>query len=105
VQIYRVIVRGRFGALDDEQRTTLRDALDRDDVISHRFTSTGTLAYDRRVDFFSVRVEVRVEEGDDAPAAAFREAEARAVAELTRLGLPWREELRTTGSNMADVWR
>ena len=24
VQIFRVIVRGRFGTLDDEQRTTLR---------------------------------------------------------------------------------
>ena len=105
MQIYRVIVRGRFGALDDEQRTTLRDALDRDDITSYRFTPAGTLAYDRRLDFFSVRVEVRVEDGDDAPAAAFRDAEALAVAELTRLGLPWRDELRSTGSNMADVWR
>ena len=105
MQIYRVIVRGRFGALDDEQRTSLRAELDRDDVTSHRFSPTGVLAYDRRLDFFSVRVEVRVEDGDDAPAAAFREAEARATAELTRLGLPWRDELRATGSNMADVWR
>lgn len=105
MQIYRVIVRGRFATLADEQRTTLRDALDRDDVTSHRFTGTGTLAYDRRLDFFRVRVEVRVDDGDDAPAAAFREAEERAVAELTRRGLPWRDELRTTGSNMADVWR
>ena len=105
MQIHRVIVRGRFGPLDDEQRTALRDALDRDELTSHRFTPTGTLAYDRRLDFFSVRVEVRVDDGEGAPAAAFREAESRAVAELTRLGLPWRDELRTTGTNMADVWR
>ena len=105
MQIHRVIVRGRFGPLDDEQRDALRDALDRDGLSSHRFSSTGTLAYDRRLDFFSVRVEVRVDDGDDTPAAAFREAEARAVAELTQRGLPWRDELRTTGTNMADVWR
>jgi hypothetical protein len=105
VQIFRVIVRGRFGTLDDEQRTALQAALDGDDLSNYRFTPSGTLAYDRRLDFFSVRVEVRVDEADDAPAAAFREAEARAVAELTRRGLPWRDELRTTGTNMADVWR
>ena len=105
MQIHRVIVRGRFGPLDDEQRTALRDALDRDELTSHRFTPTGTLAYDRRLDFFSVRVEVRIDDGDDAAATAFAEAEARAVAELTRRGLPWREGFRTTGSNMADVWR
>ena len=105
MQIFRVIVRGRFGTLDDEQRTALQAALDGDDLSNYRFTPSGTLAYDRRLDFFSVRVEVRVDDGDDAAAAAFAEAEARAVAELTRLGLPWREGLRTTGSNMADVWR
>ena len=52
-----------------------------------------------------MRVEVRVDDADEAPAAAFREAEERAVAELTRRGLPWRDELRSTGTNMADVWR
>jgi hypothetical protein len=104
VQIFRVIVRGRFGSLDEAQRDALRAELDGHELASHRFTPTGTLAYDRRLDFFSVRVEVRVEDGDDAPAEAFRRAEELAVAELARRQLPWRD-LRPTGSNMADVWR
>ena len=104
MQIFRVIVRGRFGPLDDAQREELRSALDGDELASHRFTPAGTLTYDRRVDFFSVRLEIRVEEAADAPAEAFRRAEALAVAQLDQRGLPYRD-LRTTGSNMADVWR
>jgi Family of unknown function (DUF6204) len=104
VQIFRVIVRGRFGPLDDARRDELRAELDGDELASHRFTSTGTLTYDRRLDFFSVRVEVRIDDEQDAPAAAFRRAEELAVAQLTQRDLPYRD-LRTTGSNMADVWR
>ena len=103
MQIYRVIARGRFGPLDDEQRATLRAALDTDELASHRFSPTGTLAYDRRLDVFSVRVEIRVDD-DEGPAEAFARAEELAVAELTRRRLPHRD-LRCTGSNMADVWR
>jgi Family of unknown function (DUF6204) len=104
VQIFRVIVRGRFGPLDDERRDVLRAELDGHELASYRFTPTGTLAYDRRVDFFSVRVEVRVEDGDEAQHAAFERATELAIAELGRRDLPWRD-LKPTGANMADVWR
>jgi hypothetical protein len=107
MQIFRVIVRGRFGALDGERRAALLAAADDHDIVSSGapFTATGTLAYDRRVDFFSYRVESRVDE--DAPdagrSAAFERAIAVAITDLERRGLPWRD-LRASGSNMADVW-
>ncbi len=104
MQIFRVIVRGRFGPLDDERRDALRAELDGHELAGYRFTPTGTLTYDRRIDFFSVRAEVRVEDADDAQATAYERATALAVAELARRDLPWRD-LKPSGANMADVWR
>jgi hypothetical protein len=108
VQIFRVIVRGRFGPLDTAQRAALLAAADEHDMAraGTLFTPDGTLSYDRRVDFFSVRAEVRVDE--DAPDAAREAAFARAIAvateHLERRGVPYRD-LRPSGTNMADVWR
>lgn len=111
VDIFRVIVRGRFGALDPSVRETLRAELAEHDLVSGgaTFTGTGTLAYDGRIDFFSYRVEVRVADGEaDGPEAtrtlAFERAIAIAASDLERRGLPWRH-LEPTGSNMADVWK
>jgi hypothetical protein len=111
VQIFRVIVRGRFGPLEPAQRERLVATADDHDLVSSdaTFTAGGTLAYDGRIDFFSYRVEVRV--GDDdahGPAAArdvaFERATAIAAADLERRGLPCRH-LEPTGTNMADVWK
>jgi hypothetical protein len=104
VQIFRVIVRGRFADLTDAQRETLRHELaDGGDIAAYRFTSAGSLAFDRRLDFFSVRAEVRLD--DDATVAdASASGEALAIAELERRRLGWRD-LTTSVANMADVWR
>jgi hypothetical protein len=108
VRIFRIIVRGRFGPLDTAQRAALLAAADEHDMAraGPLFTADGTLSYDRRVDFFSVRAEVRVDE--DAPDAArevaFERALAVATAQLDRRGVPYRD-LRPSGTNMADVWR
>jgi hypothetical protein len=105
--IFRIIVRGRFGPLDADRRADLLAAADQHDVVTGGplFTATGTLAYDRRVDFFSYRVEVRVDEPEPgaARAAALEQAVAVATADLERRGLPWRE-LRTEGVDMTSVW-
>lgn len=110
MQIFRVIVRGRFGSLDASTREVLLASVDDHDIVTAgaTFTAAGTLAYDNRLDFFSYRVEVRVaaDEADGPDAAksiAFERATTVATSDLQRRGLPWRH-LSPTGSNMADVW-
>lgn len=110
MHIFRVIVRGRFGELAAEQREALRRAADDHDVVTApvAFTPAGTFTYDKRVDFFSHRVEVRVRDDeadgpDAARSVAFERAVEIAAADLRRRGLTWRH-LEPVGSNMADVW-
>jgi hypothetical protein len=110
VQIFRVIVRGRFAAPTDEQRARLEAARPEHDLSAAGplFTAAGSLAYDRRLDFFSVRVEVRVADDDatdpaTARAVAFERATEVATGHLTARGLGWRD-LRVTGQDMAAVW-
>lgn len=106
VKIFRVIVRGRFDGLDDEQRAALVATVDEYDLLRNaQFTPAGAFTYDRRVDFFSYRFEVRVD-GDEpatARADAFERACVLASADLARRGLAGRE-MRATGQDMADVW-
>jgi hypothetical protein len=106
VKIFRVIVRGRFDGLDDDRRAALVAAVDDHDLLGNaQFTNAGAFTYDRRVDFFSYRFEVRVDADDPrtATADAFERACALASADLERRGLAGRD-LRATGQDMADVW-
>lgn len=110
MQIFRVIVRGRFGELGPAYRAALLDAVHEHDVVSSAlgFTPSGTFAYDERIDFFTYRVEVRLtdEEVSDVESTrdlAFARAVEVAAADLENRGLPWRS-LTPTGSNMSDVW-
>jgi hypothetical protein len=107
MQIYRVIVRGRFADLDPITTAVLLDELERtDELDSYTFTKDGTLTFDRRLDFWSVRVEVRVADGasEDPKATAFEQATATALEHLSRRGASGKD-LRATGQAMADVWR
>ena len=98
--IYRVIVRGRFGELDDDTRGRLRDGLDEHDVLNAgRFTKEGTLTYERPLRNFTMRFEVREPDQD----AAFVEAERRTVEHLEGVGVPHVID-RVVGSDMATVW-
>ena len=107
MHIYRIIVRGRFDALDDAARAALRAERERtDELDSYAFSKDGTLTFDRRLDFWSVRAEVRVrdDESDDPKALAEARATALAQAHLEARGVAGRD-LRLTGQAMADVWR
>jgi ssDNA-binding replication factor A large subunit len=107
MHIFRVIVRGRFADLDPIVTAVLLGELERtDELDTYTFTKDGTLTFDRRLDFWSVRVEVRVPDDatDDAKAVAFERATAIATEHLGRRGAAGRD-LRITGSAMADVWR
>jgi hypothetical protein len=97
--IWRVFVRGRFGDLDEPTRDRLLAELDQHDVLAARFTPEGSMTYERMLHNFTIRVEVREPEEDDALARA----EALAVAQLERAGIPHRD-LRTSATDMATVW-
>jgi hypothetical protein len=58
---YRVLVRGRFTDLDAAGRSRLLAAADEHDMLSNGFSPEGALTYDRALDFFSFRVELRAE--------------------------------------------
>ena len=105
MQIFRVIVRGRFDQLEPAVATALAAELEgRDELATYVFTNVGTLTYDRRLDFWSFRVEVRVDDaGDDLTAIAFDRASGLATGELERRGASYRD-LRVTGTNMREVW-
>ncbi|MGM1062868.1 DUF6204 family protein [Saccharothrix sp. Mg75] len=60
---YRVMVRGRFTDLDEAGRARLLAAADRHGVLTNGFSDEGALAYDRSLDFFSFRVQLRAEVG------------------------------------------
>lgn len=80
---YRVLVRGRFTDLDDAGRARLLAAADRHDMLTSGFSEKGALAYDRALDFFSFRVELRatVEPTDRAVCDRALALAARAIEE------------------------
>jgi hypothetical protein len=57
--IFRVTVRGRFYDLSPHAPASLAHALDEHDVSRAAYTREGTRTFDRRLDFFSLRYELR----------------------------------------------
>lgn len=104
VRIFRVTVRGRFADLDAETRARLlADQPNHDVVSSGAFTEGGTLTYERAVDFFTFRVQLRGR-GDDAEDQVAEEARARAEHAVAQLGAAHRD-LKVLTSDMASVWQ
>jgi hypothetical protein len=102
-RIYRATVKGRFADLDDEARARLVGELaDHDVLVAGGYHESGSLTYDRALDFFRYRVQVRAD-GDDPERDAVERATAMAESELDRLGVANRG-LEVTTTDMASVW-
>jgi hypothetical protein len=99
---YRVTVRGRFDGLDDDTRARLRREAAEHDVLAARFTASGTLTYDERLDAFQHRVVVRVDEGPGEEDVALTAGELAAVEHLEAAGLG-HGRLRCTATCVDDV--
>jgi hypothetical protein len=102
--ILRTTVKGRFAELDEAARARLTAELaDHDVLVAGGYHEAGQLTYDRALDFFRYRVQLR-EDGDDPEADAVERARAMALAELARLGVGHRD-LQVTTTDMASMWR
>jgi hypothetical protein len=99
---YRVIVRGVFDGLDDDQRAQLLERAAAHDIFSSAFTAEGTLTYDRSLSAFSHRVVVRVDGGPDESDDAHAAGELSAMERLDADGLGYRN-VRSTVTCMDDV--
>ena len=103
LRIYRVAVRGRFADLTDDARAQLvAEAPQHDTVSVGAFTDEGTFTYERAVDFFTFRFQLRAR-GDDARAEAELDAIERAERYLSGRGLGFRD-LKVQATDMATVW-
>lgn len=111
--IFRVVVRGMFADLSDEARQRLSAEADQHDIFLSSYTADGTFTYEPRLDAFSFRYEVReVSESSasdgsapvDVEARVLARAEAAAVQYLASNGIGFKR-LRSTATNMADMWR
>jgi hypothetical protein len=101
-RIMRVTVRGRFSELSNQALEYLRSNQDQHDVSRSKFTTEGTLTYDSLIDFFSLRYEIRLRQGEpDSLAAegAINEAESF----LRTMEFDYRD-LRISVIDMAGVW-
>ncbi|MET9632340.1 DUF6204 family protein [Lentzea sp. NPDC006480] len=82
---YRVLVRGRFTDLTDDQRASLRERLAGFDFLRDAgFSEEGALTFDEKLDFFSYRVILTAAEKPDE--AGLR----RATTALDALGVDFR---------------
>jgi hypothetical protein len=103
--IFRVVVRGHFHGLDDEQRAVLVAEAENYEIFKSAYTAAGTLTYEPNLVAFSFRYEIR--DSDDSSAGAeervIEAALAKARASLETMGVDFRH-LRATATDMASVW-
>ncbi|MBB5960675.1 hypothetical protein FHS29_007303 [Saccharothrix tamanrassetensis] len=95
---YRVMVRGRFTDLDDAGRARLLAEADRHGVLTNGFSEDGALSYDRSLDFFSFRVQLRAE-AESTDRAVCDRALALAARSVEELGVDFRD-LRASATDM-----
>ncbi|MFC3897784.1 DUF6204 family protein [Lentzea rhizosphaerae] len=94
---YRVLVRGRFADLTDDQRAGLQEWLKGFDFLrSGGFTEDGALTFDEKLDFFSYRVILTAADKPDE--AGLR----RATTALDALGVDYRG-LRATVTDVDEM--
>ena len=98
---YQVIVHGRFGPLDDVQRTRLLAEAPAHDLFQARFTEDGTLTYEPPLLAFTFRCLVPADESDKE-AAVLAKAEALATAAVSELGAE-PSNLRSVATDLATV--
>jgi hypothetical protein len=97
---FRVMVRGSFDALTDDQRTALLAEAAEHDVLNAAFTADGQLTYDLAMrPFFTFRYQEHGEHEEDIVAAGQR-AQAKAEQWLAERGYGYKG-LKVSAEDMA----
>lgn len=101
---YRVTVRGRFGALDDGQRTELLAQQHLHDMFAAKFTAEGVFLYERELVGFQFRYELTSSEvtAEDAELEVAMIAEELTARHLSARGINGRI-VQVALANLADV--
>jgi Family of unknown function (DUF6204) len=103
VRVYRVVVRGHFDALDDDQRAALLDEAADHSFHQVAYTEWGTFIYEPNLVAFNFRYEVRVDDDDPVAADPIAIGMAKAEASLHEWGLG-SKRLSATATDMSQVW-
>lgn len=102
MKVYRVVVRGQFADLTDDQRAALLAEVDDHEILKAAYTEWGSFTYDRALVSFSWRYEVRVADEDDG-VDPVEVGLAATRAHLDGWGLA-HKHLRATATDMATMW-
>src|SRR3954452_9552956 len=106
---FRVVVRGQFADLTDDQRASLAAEAHEHSFHSVAYTESGTFIYEPNLVSFNFRYEVRIADDDDAnppidPALDPADVGlAKAQASLAEWGIG-HKRLRATATDMAQTW-
>jgi hypothetical protein len=110
IRIHRVVVRGQFADLTDEQRAALLAEADDHEIFRAAYTADGTFTYERNLVAYQFRYEVRLDDegggGGSPTAEAADPAEigrARAEEQMATWGLGTKH-VRATATDMSTLW-
>lgn len=98
--IYRVTVRGRFRDLDERALSYLERHRAEHDIFNSAYSPEGTFVYDEGLRFFSLRYEIRTDQGQIAASAIGLKEAARF---LSTLGFP-HHELKASAVDTSMMW-
>lgn len=101
VRTYRVIVRGEFKDLDEDQRAKLLAELDQHDLFLAGYSDVGDLSYDATLRPFTVRCKL-VQPADRADQDAIDSGLLTAITLLNTAALGY-QRLRATATCLEDV--
>ena len=102
VTVHRVVVRGQFADLTEDQRAALLAEVDDHDIFRSSFTEWGTFTYDERILPFNLRYEIRAG-GPAAESDAVAEALLEAEAFLTTMCFGY-TGLTAKAADMSAMW-
>jgi hypothetical protein len=103
VSVHRVVVRGHFADLTEEQRQALLAEADEHSFHKVAYTEWGTFIYEPNLVAFNFRYEVRIDDDADPRPDPLEVGMAKAQASLAEWGLG-SKHLRASATDMSQVW-
>jgi len=103
LRIFRVVVRGHFADIDDDDRLRLLADVDQHNIFDSEFTRDGCWTYDRSLVAFNFRYETRGR-GPTALEDAQATAE-RLTRDFLEAGGVGYKHLRSSVTDMSEMWR